>query len=77
MYLTPTSTYLQTNENRVISYSLFYKVAGMESIIVTTRFISAAGIGRVVMATIGKFGITASFSIIYIYTAELYPTPLR
>ncbi|XP_030850614.1 organic cation transporter protein isoform X1 [Strongylocentrotus purpuratus] len=36
-----------------------------------------AGIGRVVMATIGKFGVTASFSIIYIYTAELYPTPLR
>lgn len=35
------------------------------------------GVGRAVMATIGKFGITASFSIIYIYTAELYPTPLR
>ena len=31
----------------------------------------------IVMAMIGKFAISASFAIVYIYTAELYPTPVR
>ncbi|KAM4606047.1 solute carrier family 22 member 13-like [Polymixia lowei] len=30
-----------------------------------------------VIAVLGKFGATASFSIVYVYTAELYPTVLR
>ncbi|TNN88293.1 Solute carrier family 22 member 13 [Liparis tanakae] len=30
-----------------------------------------------VIAVIGKFAATASFSIVYVYTAELYPTTLR
>nr|XP_054753103.1 organic cation transporter protein-like isoform X1 [Lytechinus pictus] len=53
----------------------FYLVLGGVACILS--IVIPAGIGRVVMATIGKFGVTASFSIIYIYSAELYPTPLR
>ncbi|XP_030644415.1 solute carrier family 22 member 13 [Chanos chanos] len=32
---------------------------------------------RTALAMVGKFGITASFAIIYIYSAELFPTVLR
>ncbi|XP_071478128.1 organic cation transporter protein-like [Diadema antillarum] len=32
---------------------------------------------RATFAMVGKFGVSASFSIIYMYTAELYPTPVR
>lgn len=32
---------------------------------------------RTAVAMTGKFGITASFAVIYIYTAELFPTVLR
>ncbi|XP_042307072.1 solute carrier family 22 member 5-like [Sceloporus undulatus] len=31
----------------------------------------------VVLVMIGKFGITAAFSMVYVYTAELYPTVVR
>ncbi|XP_077977753.1 organic cation transporter protein-like [Glandiceps talaboti] len=31
----------------------------------------------VTLAMIGKFGISASFAIIYVFSAELYPTPVR
>ncbi|XP_077183014.1 organic cation/carnitine transporter 2-like isoform X2 [Paroedura picta] len=31
----------------------------------------------IILVMIGKFGITASFSIVYVYTAELYPTVVR
>lgn len=30
-----------------------------------------------VIAVLGKFSATASFSIVYVYTAELYPTNIR
>lgn len=29
------------------------------------------------LAMLGKFGITASFAVIYVYTAEIFPTVLR
>ncbi|XP_069339699.1 solute carrier family 22 member 4 isoform X3 [Eulemur rufifrons] len=29
------------------------------------------------LAMLGKFGITAAFSMLYVFTAELYPTPVR
>ncbi|XP_071478126.1 organic cation transporter protein-like [Diadema antillarum] len=32
---------------------------------------------RTTVAMIGKFGISASFAIIYVYSAELFPTPVR
>jgi len=30
-----------------------------------------------VIAVIGKFSLAASFTIVYVYTAELYPTVVR
>ncbi|XP_033127195.1 organic cation transporter protein-like [Anneissia japonica] len=35
------------------------------------------GWGRTFVALIGKFGIAGSFGIIYVFSAELYPTPVR
>ncbi|XP_071800669.1 organic cation transporter protein-like isoform X2 [Asterias amurensis] len=35
------------------------------------------GIWQTVVAMIGKFCVAASFSIVYIYSAEIFPTPLR
>ncbi|XP_030850613.1 organic cation transporter protein isoform X2 [Strongylocentrotus purpuratus] len=35
------------------------------------------GAWRTTVAMIGKFGISASFAIVYIYSAELFPTPVR
>ncbi|XP_033115307.1 organic cation transporter protein-like [Anneissia japonica] len=35
------------------------------------------GVARTTVAMIGKFGVTASFAIVYIYSAEIYPTPVR
>lgn len=32
---------------------------------------------RTTLAMIGKFGITASLSIIYVYSAEVFPTVIR
>ncbi|XP_033106796.1 organic cation transporter protein-like [Anneissia japonica] len=35
------------------------------------------GWARTTVSLIGKFGIAASFAIIYVFSAELYPTPIR
>ena len=32
---------------------------------------------QIFLSLIGKFGASASFSIVYVYSAELYPTNLR
>lgn len=39
--------------------------------------LTAAGVARIVVGMIGKFAISATFAIVFVYTAELYPTPLR
>ncbi|XP_033115530.1 organic cation transporter protein-like [Anneissia japonica] len=40
-------------------------------------FLTDPGVFRVAVAMAGKFAITAAFSIVYIYSAELFPTPVR
>ena len=35
------------------------------------------GTAKTALALIGKFGATASFAVVYLYTAELYPTQIR
>ena len=35
------------------------------------------GITRTVIAMVGKFGIAASFAIIYVLSGEIFPTPVR
>ena len=32
---------------------------------------------KVTMALLGKFGATGSFAIVFVYTAELFPTEIR
>ena len=35
------------------------------------------GVPQLVMASLGRFGISAAFAIIYLYSVELFPTVLR
>ena len=37
----------------------------------------AAGAWQTAVAMVGKFCVAASFSIVYIYSAEIFPTSLR
>ncbi|XP_022106113.1 organic cation transporter protein-like [Acanthaster planci] len=59
---------------RRLSLFLYLCVGGLACL--TTIFI-APGVARATVAMIGKFAISGSFNIIYIYSAELYPTPVR
>ncbi|XP_063954422.1 organic cation transporter protein-like [Lytechinus pictus] len=52
-----------------------YMVFGGVACLCTT--FTPLGAWRTTVAMLGKFGITASFAIIYIFSAELFPTPVR
>lgn len=38
---------------------------------------NASSIGQLVLYLVGKFAITSSFSILYVYTTEIFPTSMR
>ncbi|XP_059412345.1 solute carrier family 22 member 13 [Carassius carassius] len=62
--------------SRRIPLSVFLTVGGSACLLTLTVPADTAHI-RTALAMVGKFGITASFAIIYIYSAELFPTVLR
>ncbi|XP_069561881.1 organic cation transporter protein isoform X2 [Brachyistius frenatus] len=71
-----TITLFTLNHSRKISQLAFLAVGGTACLL--TIFIpSDLYIIKTVLAMIGKFGITASLSIIYVYSAEVFPTVIR
>ncbi|KAJ8025317.1 Organic cation transporter protein [Holothuria leucospilota] len=57
-----------------------YSISGFELIggiaCLVTIFLPL-GAWRTTVAMVGKFGISASFALVYIYSAEVFPTPVR
>ncbi|XP_043074826.1 organic cation transporter protein [Puntigrus tetrazona] len=71
-----TITLFTLNRSRRISQLAFLAVGGLACLL--TIFIpDDLSIVRTVLAMVGKFGITASLSIVYIYSAEVFPTVIR
>ncbi|XP_053301813.1 organic cation transporter protein [Pleuronectes platessa] len=71
-----TITLFTLNRSRKISQLTFLAVGGTACLL--TIFIpSELSVIKTVLAMIGKFGITASLSIIYVYSAEVFPTVIR
>ncbi|XP_051954981.1 solute carrier family 22 member 6-A-like [Xyrauchen texanus] len=71
-----TITLFTLNRSRRISQLAFLAVGGMACLL--TIFIpDDLSIVRTILAMVGKFGITASLSIVYIYSAEVFPTVIR
>ncbi|KAG7509281.1 organic cation transporter protein-like [Solea senegalensis] len=71
-----TITLFTLNRSRKISQLAFLAVGGTACLL--TVFIpSDLSVIKSVLAIIGKFGITASLSIIYVYSAEVFPTVIR
>ncbi|XP_015242282.1 PREDICTED: solute carrier family 22 member 6-like [Cyprinodon variegatus] len=71
-----TITLFTLNRSRKFSQLAFLAVGG-SACLLTTCIPSDLPIVRTVLAMIGKFGITASLSIIYVYSAEVFPTVIR
>ncbi|MEQ2301164.1 hypothetical protein AMECASPLE_033123 [Ameca splendens] len=71
-----TITLFTLNRSRKFSQLAFLTVGG-SACLLTTCIPSDLSIVRTVLAMIGKFGITASLSIIYVYSAEVFPTVIR
>ncbi|KAI4894718.1 hypothetical protein NFI96_017701 [Prochilodus magdalenae] len=71
-----TITLFTLNRSRRISQLSFLAVGGLACLL--TIFIPPElSVVRTVLAMIGKFGITASLSIVYVYSAEVFPTVIR
>lgn len=71
-----TITLFTLNRSRRISQLAFLAVGGLACLL--TIFIpDDLSVVRTVLAMVGKFGITASLSIVYIYSAEVFPTVIR
>ncbi|XP_051501474.1 solute carrier family 22 member 6-A-like [Myxocyprinus asiaticus] len=71
-----TITLFTLNRSRKISQLVFLAVGGLACLL--TIFIpDDLSSVRTVLAMVGKFGITASLSIVYIYSAEIFPTVIR
>ncbi|XP_051952012.1 solute carrier family 22 member 6-A-like [Xyrauchen texanus] len=71
-----TITLFTLNRSRKISQLVFLAVGGLACLL--TVFIpDDLSSVRTVLAMVGKFGITASLSIVYIYSAEVFPTVIR
>ncbi|XP_013880743.1 organic cation transporter protein [Austrofundulus limnaeus] len=71
-----TITLFTLNRSRKIPQLAFLAVGG-SACLLTTFIPSNLSVVRTVLAMIGKFGITASLSIIYVYSAEIFPTVIR
>lgn len=71
-----TITLFTLNRSRRISQLSFLAVGGLACLL--TIFIPQnLPVVRTVLAMLGKFGITASLSIVYVYSAEVFPTVVR
>nr|XP_040017145.1 solute carrier family 22 member 13 isoform X4 [Gasterosteus aculeatus aculeatus] len=71
-----TITLFTLNRSRKLSQLAFLAVGGSACLL--TIFIpNELSVVKTVLAMIGKFGITASLSIIYVYSAEVFPTVIR
>lgn len=68
------SWYVIQKYGRRSSHSVFMVIGGLACLITTML---PLGVARTVIAMIGKFGLTAGFCIIYIYSGEIYPTVVR
>uniref|UniRef100_A0A667ZTH6 Si:dkey-119m7.4 n=1 Tax=Myripristis murdjan TaxID=586833 RepID=A0A667ZTH6_9TELE len=71
-----TITLFTLNRSRKFSQLAFLAVGGMACLL--TIFIpNELSMIKTALAMVGKFGITASLSIIYVYSAEVFPTVIR
>ncbi|XP_078146124.1 organic cation transporter protein [Centroberyx gerrardi] len=71
-----TITLFTLNRSRKFSQLAFLAVGGLACLL--TIFIpNDLSVMKTVLAMVGKFGITASLSIIYVYSAEVFPTVIR
>ncbi|XP_029299281.1 solute carrier family 22 member 13 [Cottoperca gobio] len=62
--------------SRRLSQSAFLAVGGLACLLILAVPADYPNV-QTGLALVGKFGITASFAIIYVYTAEIFPTVLR
>uniref|UniRef100_UPI0037E97E80 solute carrier family 22 member 13 n=1 Tax=Semicossyphus pulcher TaxID=241346 RepID=UPI0037E97E80 len=62
--------------SRRLSQSGFLAVGGLACLLMLTVPADHPNV-LTALAMVGKFGITASFAVIYVYTAEIFPTVLR